>query len=239
MCAALQRAASSREPADRRPPRRAAPAARRVRALAGEPHHESHGWPFNRRRRRRRRAHGSALRRTGHEPPADCRARPSAGEAIRLAMRQAGRLEVLGYVNGRDFARDAAIRLARPDLISSTTWTAPPDAVARLREARVAAPQATIVLLAHDLQAAWLADAMDAGADALVSKAMHPGSWGRSSARSRPAPFHRFVSPAAAAARDPRPRQAHRTRASGPAAHGRPARPTATSPVSSGSPSRR
>ena len=43
-------------------------------------------------------------------------ARPSAGEAIRLALRQAGRLEVLGYVNGRASA-DAAIRLARPDLI--------------------------------------------------------------------------------------------------------------------------
>jgi DNA-binding NarL/FixJ family response regulator len=125
-------------------------------------------------------------------------ARPSAGEAIRLAMRQAGRLEVLGYVNGRASA-DAAIRLARPDLILVDDMDCAPDAVARIREARVAAPQATIVLLAHDLQAAWLADAMDAGADALVSKAMHPGSLGtlvREIAAGRV--FHRFVPPAAA-----------------------------------------
>ena len=76
----------------------------------------------------------------------------------------------------------------------------PPDAVARVREARAAAPQATIVLLAHDLRATWLGDAMDAGADALVSKAMHPGSLGtlvREIAAGRV--FHRFTPPPAAA----------------------------------------
>ena len=104
-------------------------------------------------------------------------ARPSAGEAIRLALRQAGRLEVLGFVNGRS-AGDAAIKLARPDVVLVDDMDCPPDAVARVREARAAAPQATIVLLAHDLQAAWLSEAIDAGADALVSKSMHPGSLG-------------------------------------------------------------
>jgi DNA-binding NarL/FixJ family response regulator len=124
-------------------------------------------------------------------------ARPSAGEAIRLALRQAGRLEVLGFVNGRS-AGDAAIKLARPDVVLVDDMDCPPDAVARVREARAAAPQATIVLLAHDLQAAWLSEAMDAGADALVSKSMHPGSLGtlvREIAAGRV--FHRFVPRAA------------------------------------------
>ena len=56
------------------------------------------------------------------------------------------------------------------------------------------------------------ADAMDAGADALVSKAMHPGSLGtlvREIAAGRV--FHRFVAPGRGAARDPLRRQAHRT----------------------------
>lgn len=103
--------------------------------------------------------------------------RSATGDAIRLALRQAGPLQVLGYVNGRVPA-EAAMKLAKPDLVLVDDMDLPAAAVARIGEARAAAPQSRIVVLASDLEAEWLADAMDAGADALVCKAMHASSLG-------------------------------------------------------------
>ncbi len=125
--------------------------------------------------------------------------RSATGDAIRLALRQAGPMQVLGYVNGK-LPVEAAIKLAKPDLVLVDDMDLPSTAVVRVAETRAAAPQARIVVLAADLEAEWLAEAMDAGADALVCKAMHASSLGclvREIAAGRV--YHRFRRATAAA----------------------------------------
>ena len=51
-------------------------------------------------------------------------------------------------------------------------------ALARLREASEHAPDAQIVLLTLRMEDGWLADVFEAGADAVLSKSMHPVSLG-------------------------------------------------------------
>ena len=184
-----------------------------------------------------------------HEPaPDDRRRRP----AVRLraaprAPRDRGAFDVLdGYAEGRAPCGDDR-RGAPPRRRASSTRCASREAtLARIGEVRAALPAAKIVAARRTRWSpAWLAEAAGAGADAAIAKTVPAGAVSaRSCARSRPAtcstpstapraPLRRGRAPAPAML--PRsPSASSRSCASSP-----PARRTAGSPRSSGSPSRR
>jgi DNA-binding NarL/FixJ family response regulator len=96
---------------------------------------------------------------------------------IRLALRQTAGFEVVGFVDGRASVRDALVE-HRPDVVLVDELEDAVVALARLREASEHAPDAQIVLLTLRMEDGWLADAFEAGADAVLSKSMHPVSLG-------------------------------------------------------------
>jgi DNA-binding NarL/FixJ family response regulator len=98
-------------------------------------------------------------------------------EAIRLALRQTAGFQIVGYVDGRT-SNPGALAQARPDVVLVDDMNQPPAAVERIRETRAAIPEAQIMVLTLRMDADWLDDAMDAGADAIVCKAVHPVSLG-------------------------------------------------------------
>jgi DNA-binding NarL/FixJ family response regulator len=72
----------------------------------------------------------------------------------------------LRHASGRTHVT-ALVRDFEPDLVLiETHW--PPDALARLDEARRAAPAAAIIVLAERLEDDWLADALRGGATAVL-----------------------------------------------------------------------
>ena len=89
-------------------------------------------------------------------------------EAIRLALRQTAGFQIVGYVDGRT-SNPGALAQARPDVVLVDDMNQPPAAVERIRETRAAIPEAQIMVLTLR---------MDAGADAIVCKAVHPVSLG-------------------------------------------------------------
>ena len=98
-------------------------------------------------------------------------------EAIRLTLRQTPGFEVAGYVNGRNSC-STIIASQQPHVVLVDDMGRPEMAVERIGEITAAAPDATVVLLTMQMDAEWLDDAMDAGAHAIVSKAVHPVSLG-------------------------------------------------------------
>ena len=96
---------------------------------------------------------------------------------IRLALRQTAGFEVVGFVDGRAPISEALAQ-HRPDVVLVDELDDPGVALARLREATEHAPGAQLLLLALHMEDAWLADAFEAGADAVLSKSMHPVSLG-------------------------------------------------------------
>ena len=96
---------------------------------------------------------------------------------IRLALRQTAGFEVVGFVDGRAPVRDALVE-HRPDVVLVDELEDAVVALARLREASEHAPDAQIVLLTLRMEDGWLADVFEAGADAVLSKSMHPVSLG-------------------------------------------------------------
>jgi DNA-binding NarL/FixJ family response regulator len=63
---------------------------------------------------------------------------------------------------------DRQVRSFAPDLVLIDEMRWPPLALARIDEARRAAPAAAIVVLASELEGDWLADALRLGADAVM-----------------------------------------------------------------------
>jgi DNA-binding NarL/FixJ family response regulator len=98
-------------------------------------------------------------------------------EAIRMALRQTAGFQIVGYVDGRT-ANASALAQARPDVVLVDDMNQPTTAVERIAEVREAAPEAQILLLTLRMDAPWLDDAMDAGAHAVICKAVHPVSLG-------------------------------------------------------------
>ncbi len=98
-------------------------------------------------------------------------------EAIRLALRQTAGFQVLGFAPV-DRDATAAVRLAAPDVVLVDEDDAGDAALARLADAAAAAPRAKLLLLTLDLSVARQQAAFAAGADALVSKAVHPVALG-------------------------------------------------------------
>ena len=120
--------------------------------------------------------------------------------SIRLALRQTAGFEVVGFIDGRAPVRDALVE-HRPDVVLIDDLDDGAVALARLRETTDHAPAAQVVLLTLRMEDAWLADVFEAGADAVLSKSMHPVSLGTTLREVvRGNVVHRYESPRRAAA---------------------------------------
>jgi DNA-binding NarL/FixJ family response regulator len=97
--------------------------------------------------------------------------------AIRLALRQTAGFRVVGFFDGRGSIRQALVEL-NPDVVLVDDMQHTENALARMREISEAAPGAKSLLLTLRMEDQWLNDAFEAGADAVVSKTVHPVSLG-------------------------------------------------------------
>jgi DNA-binding NarL/FixJ family response regulator len=99
-------------------------------------------------------------------------------QAIQLALRQAAGFQVVGFVNGRQPIRAHVDRL-EPDAVLIDDMQNSAAALERLGELS-ADPPANVraLLLTLNMDSLWLDKAFAAGADAVVSKAIHPVALG-------------------------------------------------------------
>lgn len=97
--------------------------------------------------------------------------------AIRLALRQTAGFQVVGFIDGRQSVTGQLAEL-RPDVVLVDDMQNPDHAVARLREAAAVAPDARVLLLTLRMEDEWIEQAFEAGASAIVSKAVHPVALG-------------------------------------------------------------
>jgi DNA-binding NarL/FixJ family response regulator len=102
---------------------------------------------------------------------------PFVAEGIRLALRQTSGFRVIGFADGR---REVGGRVtdAQPDVVLVDDMQQPEPAVCRVHEAAIAAPAAKILVLTRDMSPTWQRAVFGAGADALVSKDVHPVALG-------------------------------------------------------------
>jgi len=98
-------------------------------------------------------------------------------QAIRLALRQTAGFQVVGFFDGRGSVRNALTEL-QPDVVLVDDMQETENALARLREVAEEAPQAKCMLLTLQMDPEWLDQAFEAGAQAVVSKTVHPVSLG-------------------------------------------------------------
>ena len=98
-------------------------------------------------------------------------------QAIRLALRQTAGFQVVGFFDGRGSVRNALQEL-KPDVVLVDDMQEADNALARLREIAEDAPQAKSMLLTLQMESEWLEQAFEAGAQAVVSKTVHPVSLG-------------------------------------------------------------
>ena len=98
-------------------------------------------------------------------------------ETIRLALRNAAGLQVLGKVDGRCDVR-GPIGQAQPNIVLVDEMKDPEDALARIRECRQEAPDSSILLLTMRMDDESVRKAIDAGVDACLSKSTHLPSLG-------------------------------------------------------------
>ncbi len=102
---------------------------------------------------------------------------PLVVNAIRPALRQTAGFQVVGVVNGRDPVR-AHLTELRPDVVLVDDMQSPEDTLQRLRETALAAPEATALLLTARMDDDWLEAVFEAGAQAALSKSVHPVALG-------------------------------------------------------------
>ncbi len=98
-------------------------------------------------------------------------------ETIRMALKNAPRLKLLGKVDGRGTIR-RPIEQSQPEIIVVDEMQNSEDALERIRECREEAPEATILLLTMRMDDAWVGQALGAGVDACISKSAHLPSLG-------------------------------------------------------------
>jgi DNA-binding NarL/FixJ family response regulator len=98
-------------------------------------------------------------------------------QTIRLALRQTAGFEVVGFVDG-SVPTDPRVADLHPDVVVIDDMQEPEDAIARLGELKALLPNAKRLLLTVQMDATWLEQAFDAGADAAISKTVHPVSLG-------------------------------------------------------------
>lgn len=94
-------------------------------------------------------------------------------QAIRRVLRQTAGFRVLGFVDGRVPVHGQLVEL-RPDVVLIDDMQNPQHALARLRDVADATPHAKAILLTQRLDEAWIDAVFEAGADAVLSKAVHP-----------------------------------------------------------------
>jgi DNA-binding NarL/FixJ family response regulator len=97
--------------------------------------------------------------------------------AIRLTLRQTAGFTVVGVVDGRRSVSEELRRL-QPDVVLVDDMHDTEHAAARLREVREELPTAMALLLTLSMDDEHLEEAFEAGADAALSKAMHPVALG-------------------------------------------------------------
>jgi DNA-binding NarL/FixJ family response regulator len=97
--------------------------------------------------------------------------------AIRLALRQTAGFKVVGFVDGRQSAHQHLLE-SHPDVVLVDDMQQREHALARLREVAEDAPEAKALLLTVQMDEEWLDEAFEAGATAVLSKAVHPVALG-------------------------------------------------------------
>lgn len=100
-----------------------------------------------------------------------------AAEAIRRGLRHTPGFRVLGFTSG-NAPCGATVAEAGPDVVVVDELRDGSVPLARIREARAAAPPAKVVLLASDMDPGRLGQASTAGIDAAVAKATQPACLG-------------------------------------------------------------
>jgi DNA-binding NarL/FixJ family response regulator len=95
--------------------------------------------------------------------------------ALTRALRRMPDLEIVRYASGRNTI-GPLVRASAPELvlIDEMHWRA--DALARLAEARRDAPGTAVVVLAAEPDEGWLADALRAGAAAVLPASVDPAT---------------------------------------------------------------
>jgi DNA-binding NarL/FixJ family response regulator len=97
--------------------------------------------------------------------------------AIRLALRQTAGFQVVGSLDGHDPVGPQLAEL-RPEVVIVDEMENPDDALDRLREVGKVAPDATALLLTLRRDQAWIDQAVEAGAQTVLSKTVHPVALG-------------------------------------------------------------
>ena len=98
-----------------------------------------------------------------------------AAQSIRLALRQTAGFQVIGFVDG---SVPISMRVAEiaPDVVLVDDTQEPEHATARLGELAAMLPESKRIFLTMRMDDDTLADAFAAGAEAVISKAVHPVS---------------------------------------------------------------
>jgi DNA-binding NarL/FixJ family response regulator len=96
---------------------------------------------------------------------------------VRVALRHATGCRVAATVDGR-FAARARLSELRPDIVLVDEMCQRTNAFARLREVGEAAPRAKAVLLCGAMERGLVDDAIASGADAVLSRRLHPSVLG-------------------------------------------------------------
>jgi DNA-binding NarL/FixJ family response regulator len=98
-----------------------------------------------------------------------------AAQSVRLALRQTAGFQVIGFVDGSVPISSKAVELA-PDIVVVDDTQEQEHAIARLQELTFLLPAAKRVFLTMRMDSDALSLVFDAGAEAVISKAVHPVS---------------------------------------------------------------
>jgi DNA-binding NarL/FixJ family response regulator len=98
-----------------------------------------------------------------------------AAQSVRLALRQTAGFQVIGFIDGSVPISSRAVELA-PDVVVVDDTQEPEHAVARLEELASLLPNSKRVLLTMRMGDDELSQVFEAGAEAVISKTVHPVS---------------------------------------------------------------
>jgi DNA-binding NarL/FixJ family response regulator len=98
-----------------------------------------------------------------------------AAQSIRLALRQTAGFQVVGFIDGTVPMNPRTAEL-QPDIVVVDDTQEPEQAMARLQELSDLVPDAKRIFLTIRMDDAVVASAFEAGADAVISKVVHPVS---------------------------------------------------------------
>jgi DNA-binding NarL/FixJ family response regulator len=98
-----------------------------------------------------------------------------AAQSIRLALRQTVGFQMIGFIDGTQ-PIGPRVAEAQPDVVVVDDMQEPEHAIARLEELAAVVPAAKRILLTLRMDEASLDAVFEAGAEAVISKSMHPVS---------------------------------------------------------------